>query len=73
MKEKDKRIQKGSESRIITDDMYDYWQNLTATTLFLFTVINYVKQVIIVSLPIIFFHSEFFYKPMKLFDNGPSS
>lgn len=72
MKEKDKRIQKGSESRIITDDMYDYWQNLTATTLFLFTVINYVKQVI-VSLPIIFFHSEFFYKPMKLFDNGPSS
>lgn len=55
MKEKDKRIQKGSESRIITDDMYDYWQNLTATTLFLFTVINYVKQVIIVSLPIFFF------------------
>lgn len=72
MKEKDQIIQKGSESRIITDDMYDYWQNLTATTLFLFTVINYVKQVI-VSLPLIFFHSEFFYKPMKLFDNGPSS
>lgn len=73
MKEKDRRIQKGSESRIITDDMYDYWQNLTATTLFLFTGINYAKQVIIVSLPIFFFHSEFFYKPMKLSDNGPSS